>query len=115
MTQVYSEETRLSMLPAYMAEKLGTRLQEWLITEQEVKSEGGQYDARARMRHSLELAITAGSVGRILDIQGNYSWIDYWLGVAGRGLFIRQDFSAEAKKIALQSAKKWMDAMLPIS
>jgi len=100
-------KNKLKNISRYINHELNSLLGEWLKTEKEVREEGGEYDAKDRMRNQLTRAIDRKNINSALQNIGNYNWLDYFLSVAGQGLFIDEEFTKKANEKALKAITKW--------
>jgi hypothetical protein len=103
-----SAQTYISSLPAYISEKLNLRLENWIAKGWDKK------DLKSRIERSLEVeAKHAGAgVAGAIEHMGNYGWMDRYLGVENKGLFINEEFKKSLSEEAVKTIKTWLAVIL---
>jgi len=108
-----TKEYYINGLPAYIDKKLSNILQDWLRTEKQAHKEGNlSYSAIDRMRDSLVRSIDKRQIDGALQNMGNYKWYDYYLGVAGKGLMLNEQFKIELTDTAIKAIGDWVSLNL---
>ena len=113
MKKEQNEKKLINNLPNYIADELDKIRATWKKTEAECHAEGNMtYNADERMKKSLKSSIAYKNVDTALQNIENYGWMDYYLGIAGKGLFIREALKEELRKKALTAIISWKNTTL---